>query len=269
MEIFRYEDYRKYLKSRVETVFRSRRGHLTYLAKEAQCQPSYMTKILSGAAELSLEQAILLNEPLQHSVDEGRFFMLLVQFSRAGTPALRSYFKDLMNQQRVLGDNLSSALELRDTPDPAVRSSQLYEHWWHVAILAAINLKGVNEPISISKRLNLPIGVVQESLQLLERLGYIKKLKNTWVAELKRSHVAHKNTAVLNHHINWRMKEIEKLNLAQVQDKECYTSVICLSKSDLEKIRQILLTATQASKNIISDSPEEVLACFSWSLFEI
>lgn len=104
---------------------------------------------------------------------------------------------------------------------------------------------------------------------MLERLGYIRKEKSAWVAEIKKTHVKNTNTAVINHHVNWRMKEIEKLNLAQIKEKECYTSVICLSRKDLDVVRDILVKATKTSKKVIAASPKEILACFSWSLFEV
>ncbi len=69
MTLFDYSDYKKYLSDRLKT------GTKSKFAACIGCQPSFLSQVLGGSPDLSLEQGILANEFFGHTGAETQFFM--------------------------------------------------------------------------------------------------------------------------------------------------------------------------------------------------
>ena len=96
--IFEFDDYKAYLKHFSARRPKGGRGFRAEIARCASCQTAYVSQVLNSNANFSLEQAQALNKLLLHNKEEGQYFLLLVQFHRAGSRDLRSHFQDLINE---------------------------------------------------------------------------------------------------------------------------------------------------------------------------
>src|SRR4051812_24339907 len=72
----------------------SGRGGRAELARFLGCQASFVSQVLTRRAHLSREQSIKVADYLDLAGDERRFFMLLVDYQRAGTPQLRAFYRE-------------------------------------------------------------------------------------------------------------------------------------------------------------------------------
>src|SRR4051812_39392801 len=90
MNIFQYRDYKAYLTDFLAHL--KRRGALTELARCAGCTHSYLSQVLRGKPNLTPDQALAATEFLQLSGREAKYFLQLVLFARAASPALRKHF---------------------------------------------------------------------------------------------------------------------------------------------------------------------------------
>ena len=73
-------------------------------------------------------------------------------------------------------------------------------------------------------------------------------------------------------HLNSRNLVVEKLQrfkASELSSNLIYSSVISLSKNDFKRIKNILIDAIKQSKEIIKDSPEEILGLFNLDFIEI
>jgi len=80
------KDYRSFLLSVVEDPEKTR-GYRKRLADEAGCQPSYLSQMLKGSVELTLEQAERLCGFWKLDELEAEIFLNLVLMGRAGSPS--------------------------------------------------------------------------------------------------------------------------------------------------------------------------------------
>ena len=86
--IFKYQSYKTYLEDSLLC-----KGKKGTFAKFVGCQPSFISQVLKGKPDLSLEQGLLANDFFEHSAAEAEHFLLLLQFHRAGSKRLRDHFK--------------------------------------------------------------------------------------------------------------------------------------------------------------------------------
>src|SRR4051812_35972113 len=100
-QVFDFKDYKRYLNKRLSGRAGVGRISRSKFSQKLRLHPSYMTRILNGDTHLSLEQADFANEALSHSDDESRYFLLLVELARAGTPGLRSRFDRQLVKERL------------------------------------------------------------------------------------------------------------------------------------------------------------------------
>jgi hypothetical protein len=73
-----------------------------------------VSQVLNGKANFSLEQSQGINKLLIHNRDESRFFLLLVEYSRAGTESLRLHFLELIEEQMQRQLNLKERFQIKE-----------------------------------------------------------------------------------------------------------------------------------------------------------
>lgn len=265
--IYQFEDYKSYLKAESESGAKAGRGFRQAIAKAARCQSGYITQVLNGRAELSLEQAEGISDFLNHSTHEGHFFILLVQYSRAGTPRLKRYFREQMREA------LRSQFKLAGRIDP-VRSldendqTTYYGAWYFSAIHILLTIKEFRDPAIIAKRLSLPKKTVKDVLSFLVSTGLARFESGEYSPGETRIHLPSHSPMIGRHHQNWRLKAIDSLELAN-EDSIHYSSIVSLSKKDVSAIQETLLQTIKKAKAKIKDSKEELLFSFCMDFYEL
>lgn len=109
-DLFAYDDYRAYLAVAIARGRFGERGPRTQLASAAGCQAAYVSQVLKGESNFSLEQGDAISSFLGHKAEERSYFLDLIQLARAGTQDLRAFF--LGRLQRL------GAEQLRQQPPP-------------------------------------------------------------------------------------------------------------------------------------------------------
>ena len=92
MNIFKYDDYKKFLKDFIKNL--NRRGTITELARACACTHSYLSQVLNESPELTPDQALAATDFLQLTSFESEYFLMLVLKSRAATPKLKKFYED-------------------------------------------------------------------------------------------------------------------------------------------------------------------------------
>jgi hypothetical protein len=104
------------------------RGLRQKISEHIQCQPSYLSQVLNGNPDLTLEQAQRLNGFLHHTSIESRYFILLVQLARAGTQDLKELFLDQIKEIQKSRFDLKKRLKTtEDIPESA--QNRYYSAW--------------------------------------------------------------------------------------------------------------------------------------------
>jgi uncharacterized protein (TIGR02147 family) len=262
---FTYQDYRKLL-SRLLAQEIPSRGAQSRLADFIVCQQAYISRVIGGDAELSQEQAIAACEFFKLDSLETEFFLHLLNYNRAGSAHLRSFYKKKLDavinkklqiSERVVAETLHKADQVK-----------YYSDWITSAVHVVTGIEKFRSVKAISGRLRILEERVLRSLEFLENSGLITKNKGNYAIKNPSLHLPKSSELLKTHHANWRIKAIEKL-AEESESGFNYTSVLTCSEKDSVKIREIMLEATQKIRSIITSSGDEQIYCMNLDFFEV
>ncbi len=176
--IFDYTDYRTYLKDVHKANERSNSAVDFYglLALEGGfSSKGSVCDIFNGvAASLSVMHCIQISKALAHSDEEAEYFRCLVALSQVSHDKEIRYFDDM---RRRIADSNAAKTGMVDR-----KRGEFYTQWYHSVVRALISTVHASEDVcmQLEKKLLLPVSEnqLQRSMELLFRLGFIKKGSN-------------------------------------------------------------------------------------------
>jgi uncharacterized protein (TIGR02147 family) len=266
MNVFEFNDYRKYLQENIEQN-QLVRGYRARLAEAAGCQKSFFSQVLNSSAELSSDHAANLSQFWQFNFEETSYFVDLVLLVRTGSPAFREVIRERLRAAREKHINL----EARFAWPKIERSEQealYFSSWYWSAIHVITAIPQWRTTSSIARRLNLSVKLVEDILQQLNHMGMVKEHKKEWQITEKLLHLPQSSFMTEMNHLNWRQRA---MNNIQLQDASAihYSLVFALSAEDFSRLREILVNQIQSFHKIIGPSVSEEIACFTCDLFRL
>lgn len=255
--VFDYLDYKKYLIHWIESRPAKGYGVRGQMAKAIRCQTAFISQVINGNSHLSMEQAELLNSFLGHSEEEAIFFLLLLQYTRAGIESLRARLKkqisEILEKRNILKERLHSSQELSKEDHSIYFSS-----WMYAAINIAVAIPDGDTKTAIAKNLKLPMNKVIEVLDFLVSRGLLKQSGDRFSVGDIHLHLANTSSMITKHHNNWRLKAMESVDFEHKNELH-YSSVVTISQSDLPKIKKLLVNTIDDARKIFDPSkPEEI-----------
>ena len=235
--IFDYNDFRKYLKDYQA----AKRRHDRRFTKSAICKllglpnsRSYFNDVLNGklVSNTYIERFVKL---LEFDTDEARFFRVLVKFNQADIPSER----ELLFEQLI---------SLNKTPKKVLDKDiyEYYTEWHHSAIRAVLETFDFKEDYAtLAKKLFPPITEkkARESIELLERLGLIKKDKKGFLRLTEKSIIASpeiKKELLMQ----YQLKCIDISKQALIKNRTMHqvysTNMISISREGYERLKKRL-----------------------------
>lgn len=265
--LFNYDDYKVYLTERITYQAGLDRSYRTKLSEFVQCQPSYLSQVLNAKPDFTLEQAHRLNQFFLHDKVEARFFILLVEKSRAGTKDLKQFFQDQILEAKKARFDLKK--RLKDTEELNEKDqNKYYSAWFYSAIHVIVAIPEYQSVSKISQRLNLPEELVVEALSFLQESGLLEDHEGKFVVTKKRIHLERESTFIQRHHINWRSQALQSAEKNLTTDLH-FSSVVSLSKADFEKVKEIYVKAIHSAREVIRPSPEEEIMAMTLDVFKL
>lgn len=264
-QIFDFLNYKAYLKEVGKNKIYGGRGFRSRLAAALRCQSAYISQVLNGNADFSLEQAELVNGLLNHNKNEAHFFILLVQYTRAGSTSLKNYFHAQI--QKVLQERvqLKDRLEYKKTlssEDQAV----YYSAWYYAAVHMLLSVPAMQAKEAVSEFLKLPMETVHSVLDFLISTGLAMEEGGRYKIGSTSIHLGADSAMSFSQHTNWRMKAIASLTKKRNTDLH-YSSLVSISKNDIPKVREIMVKAIEEIRGLVRDSKEETVCCYLMDLF--
>ena len=266
VNILDFEEYKPYLAEKLTKEAENDRSYRSKLTEYVRCQSSYISQVLNGKPDFTLEQALRVSEFLKHDEVEAHYFILLVEKSRAGTVELSEFFnkriKDIKKKQFDLKKRLSTTGKVREEDQ-----HKYYSSWIYSAIYVMISIPAQNAE-TISKRLLLPQDMVQDALTFLVESGLIEKDEDTYKQTKKLLHLDRNSPFIHMHHINWRSQALQSVEKNFPTDLH-YSTVVTLSKEDVEKVKEVYTQAINNARNIMIPSKEEEIIAITLDVFKL
>ncbi len=265
--IFEFSDYKAYL----ETVEAHRkayeRGFRSRLADFLGCKSGYISHVLNGDADFSLEQALKVAKFLHLKSKEQKYMLLLVEFARAGDHELKAHFE---NELRALKEeylNIKEHVGDSHILDEA-NQSIYYSSWHYLAVHVLSSLPEYNDAKSISNALKIPEDVVGRVLLFLINSNIITDTKGKLKPGLTQVHLNRESPLIRQHHTNWRISAIQSLMNDNKTDLH-YSTVSTLSLSDADALRSDMVKLIEHYVATIVPSKEETMFGFNLDFYSL
>jgi uncharacterized protein (TIGR02147 family) len=267
-DIFDYDDYKKYLHGLFQSQPSQGHGFRSRLAEAAGCRVSYVSQVLNQDANFSLEQAENLNSLLEHNSEESDFFLLLVQYGRAGSHALRARLKEQILRFRQKRLVLKDRVDIKASLS-VVDQMTYYSAWYYAAIHMLVMVPEYRTREAISRYLKLTLEKVSETLKFLTSVGLVKNEGGKYSPGVSRIFLGNDSPMITRHHTNWRMRAIDSLDRDLKNDLHLST-VLSLSHEDAIHLKEFLVKSIQKAREIAaSSSKDQEVQCLCVDLFKV
>jgi len=264
--VFEFQDYKRYLTLRLPTTGEGR-GLRAKLASTLSCQAAYISQVINGHTQFSLEHAVSIDRFLGHSAEEGEYFMLLVHFARAGTKSLREYYGALMERmlkrRQVVTERIGVA-----QPLSSELANRYYSAWYYSAIHVLLLVPRFRTKAAIVECLHLPLPLVSEVIEFLVGAGLAKEEKGRYVTGTQRIHLGSDSPLLSRHHTNWHLRAFPSLDRPLPHDLH-YSGAIALSEKNALRVRSLLLNQIEAIEPILAEAHEEAGFCLMMDFFRL
>ena len=265
-DIFNFDDYRAFIKAYVDSSPDSW-GLWAKLALAAGCQATYLSQAMRGKVQLTAEHIHGLAKYWNMSEAETDFFLLQLEFARAGTEELRDYYLKKIKKIRRERDDLSKRFQ-KERVAPGEKETLYYSAWYWSALHVMTTVPELQTAQAMATRLFLPVKFVESCLHKLEEQGFVKKEGKLWKLGTADVHIPKDSLMVGIHHNNWRAKAVADSNQPDTEGVH-FTGVYSLSRSDYQHLKEKVLDLVEHSRRVIAPSKEEEVICFTCDFFKI
>lgn len=169
-----------------------------------------------------------------------------------------------MKKERELIKNRIKA----ETPEAPLVKGQYYSSWIFAAVHIACLSSTRQTPERIATSLGLPLSAVHEALEFLQNSRLVVEEKGRYQVQVSRLHLSARDHHLKNHHVNWRLAAIRQIQFGGEGNLH-YSSVMSISSSVFERMKELLLKVVEDSEPLIATSPDDQVAVLNLDLFGI
>jgi len=266
--VFYYQNYKRYLCDRIDSLPSKGHGFRSRLAQAAGCNVAYVSQVLNSSAHFSLEQAEEVNHLLGHNPEESLFFNLLVQIARAGTQRLKQ------RTQAQIDGIIQKRMNLKDRVDTKKTLSEMdqtryYSSWYYAAIHILVSVPGLQTKEALAEHLGLSIEKVSSVLEFLLSISLVSQEQGLYKIGVGRVFLGNDSLMIAKHHANWRMKALEAIDNGDPKDVH-FSTVMSLAKKDVALMREKLMKCIEETRAIVRDSKtDEEVHSLCLDFFEV
>jgi uncharacterized protein (TIGR02147 family) len=268
MNIFEYADYRLYVVERIQKLPKRGRGEFQKIAKTLGMHTSSISQVFKGLKGLTPEQGSRLAEHLGLNDLESDYLLNLVEKERAGTKDLQARIEKRLHKIREMASQLVNRLP-RDQVLSEESKALFYSNWFYSAIRLATDIEGLQTIEALSEYFSLQPALVNEVLQFLLACGLCVEQDGLYKMGPKRTHLEATSPLISRHHMNWRMKAIERSTKLEHSEELQLSSPVVLSKKDALYVKSLLMTQIQDVLKTAAPSRSEALYCLNVDWFKV
>jgi len=267
-DIFDYSDYKQYLQDFINSKPGGGRGWQARFAEKTGCRSAYISQVLNKDAYFSPEQAESLNELLGHSLEEGDFFLLLIQLGKAGSVQLKNRLKRQIDQIRQKRLVLKDRVDIKKTLSE-VDQATYYSAWYYAAVHIASTISELQTKEALAKYFGFSGERISEIVAFLESVGLVESTHGKLKPGVSRLFLGSDSPMIARHHTNWRMRAIDSLDKGIKEDLH-FSTVVSLASEDILKMKEYLVKSIESARAIVRESKaEEELYCFCLDYFRV
>jgi len=261
MEVYEAKTYQEFLNDCLEkgTAYRPKSTKKS-LAEHIKCHSTFVSHVLAEKAHFNNEQAIRFSEFYGLSPDETDYFIDLINHDRAGDVKTKNFFAKRIARHRTRWLKLSHRIKTEDRLSPE-QEDRYFENPLLQAVHLATLLPNTNNATAIAKRLQITARLVENALDTLREMGLLEVSDDNIAPRNRLLHLDKASPVYKRYHANWRLKIINDAAVANQGEGVHYTSIFTLSREQVDRFKQLVLTHIEDSRELVIDSsPEQMFA---------
>jgi hypothetical protein len=267
MNIFECLNYRAWFEIWLKSLPKEGHGELSRIAHHLKVNSTLISQVLSGNREFSVEQGHALTQYFALNGLETRYFMLMLQYERAGSPGLKDYFRKELKQVKSEAGLIVNRLEV-DTEISDADRSFLVGNWKPTALLVYCGKSGGVRLEDVVKEFQISSDSALKILERLAEMGLVIQKESRFETGFKRLHIPKGSSFLLRHYANWRLRAIDRSDELQ-EDEVMFTSVSSISDSEIPALKEKILTWVSTYAKAVTASPAEKSVCLNLDFFRV
>ena len=258
--IYDFTDYRGYLEVWLERGFKSK------MAQAIGVSSTLISLILKGEKQLSMDQALEVTEFLHLNEKETDYFLLMVEFGRAGTHKLQQRLLKNLKQAQASARKVSHRVRKDVALSDEVKAI-FYSDWIYSGIRNLSAVPGYDNVPALASRLSLPPARVAKAVDFLLENGLCRLQDGRITYGPAHTHLDADSPFVQRHHQNWRIKGFQNMDHAHSEQQLFFTCPLSCSKEVVGKIRGLLPNLIEEVMKLAAPSPSEETYCLNIDWF--
>lgn len=257
VSLFEYDKFSDFLENEVVKNTKIKHGEKKEIAEFINIHPTTLSQVLNRTRAFSDEQVFLLAKFFNLTEIECEYILLLHQIENSQNKIFKEALTKKKNKLKRRSQNLSERVE-KDKEISDMDKSIFYSSWHYSCIWVFISLEHGKTRDEIHQRTGIDKRQVNKVLDFLVQIGLCIEKEGKYCQQLGRMHLDKNSPHLKQHHINWRIKSIQKLDHPDELDLN-FTAPLSLSKKDFEKMREELVHFIQnLSATVEKTNPEEI-----------
>lgn len=268
MTTLNHQNYQEFIKEMIEKKPRKGRGEMQRMAQYLSIHSTLVSQIMSGSRDLTVEQAHDLSQYLELTESETEYFQLLVQISRASTMNYKKHLQLKLQAFKEEAQKVSKRFSKSDELQEHEKSV-FYSSWIYSAIRLYCSTSEEGRTLEdIVSYFQISRTKALEYLQFLTQCRLCESKKDKFFMGQQRTYIDRGSIFFLKHHLNWRLKSIQRSEIAKPEEK-LYTVTMSISEEDFAKINLEVTKLLNDIMKISKNTKAEKLVCFNCDLFYI
>ena len=265
--IFKYTDYKKWVVERIESMPKAGRGQYMRIVEHLGTSSAIVTQIFKGSRDLTAEQAVLLSDYFGLSKIERQYFLLLVNYSRAGSHNYKKILEEEIFEFQKKAKEIKNRVPQNQELNEEAKAI-LYSNWYYLAIWSLTAIPSFDNLDLITERLKIPRSKANQALEFLIKQGLILEVNGKLQIGPTLIHLESTSPNIPRHHQSWRNRAFLKYEEFGGDDV-AYTAPITLSKKDAIEIRERVLKFISETLSLVRDSQSEELFCLCMDWYRV
>jgi hypothetical protein len=146
---------------------------------------------------------------------------------------------------------------------------QFYADWRYSAVRLACDLEHVHQPNDIANTLNILLKEVLSILDFLFEHDLVTQINGKLAIGKRHIHLDKDSPLFKMRQSQWRLQGLQKIN-SDIKDADLfYTSMVALSKTDVNRVSELLLSTVRQMNVVVVESDSEELHCLNIDWFQV
>lgn len=269
MGLYKHNDIRNYVKELLSKRPRGGRGELQMIAKALGVHSTLISQIMSGLRSFTEDQAHELCQYFELNDVESEYFLLLVQIEKSNTPKYKNFLKNKLALFRQEAEKISKSFTHENELTDAQKSIY-FSSWKYSAIRIFCSLDSEGQSLeNIMAKFSLTRTKALQMVDFLCDSRLCEKKNDHYIVGQQRVYVDKGSIYFQKHHLNWRLKSVEKSE-NPTEDDKLYTVILGVTEKDYQKFKdEVTKLLSSFSKTLEQTENPDQLVCFNCDLFKV